>query len=271
MKQIVLPEIVTIGIYNLQSAMKNKLVSPNRKTTLFELELPLEDGGISYIDDSSHPVRENTVICAKPGQLRHTRSPFKCYYIHMIVSQGPLLEALSSFPNFVELTDAREIRKIFSSLCEYYHGGTAKNELMVQSLLLKLIFLLEQKVALLKTNHRPKPSNQTVIEQTLRYINEHLTEELSLSSLSEQVHFSPIYFHKLFKRSVGKNLREYVEEQRIKKAIDLLISTDKTLTQIAYECGFSSQSHFSCVFKKKMQLPPREYAREYHLKYEKKS
>ena len=62
-------------------------------------------------------------------------------------------------------------------------------------------------------------------------------------------------------------LREYIEEQRIKKAIGRLISTDKPLTQIAYECGLSSQAYFSCVFKRKMKLTPREYAKKRHLQY----
>jgi len=60
-----------------------------------------------------------------------------------------------------------------------------------------------------------------------------------------------------------------VEEQRIKKAIDLLISTDCTLTDVAFECGFSSQSYFSYVFKRRMQKTPREYVQEIYSIYEK--
>ena len=73
----------------------------------------------------------------------------------------------------------------------------------------------------------------------------------------------------MFKASTGKNLREFVEAQRIKKAIELLISTQMTLTQIAYESGFSSQSYFSYVFKRYTGVTPREYAQEVYSKYEK--
>ena len=269
MKSIVLPEIVAIGTYNAQVVFKNKALSPKRKTTMFELELPIEAGGITYIDDTSHPVSPHTVICAKPGQLRHTRLPFKCYYVHMMVGEGRLFETLSSLPDYIELKQAREIEEIFVSLCEYYGNGTAKEDVMIQSLLLKLIFLLDQRALSLKEKHHPKRNNQRVIEQTLRYIEEGLSGDLSLATLAARVNFSPIYFHKLFRASTGKNLREYVEEQRMKRAADLLTSTDKTLTQIAYECGFSSQSHFSFAFKRKMKRTPREYAKEIQLKYEK--
>jgi AraC-like DNA-binding protein len=87
-------------------------------------------------------------------------------------------------------------------------------------------------------------------------------------ALSQRASFTGTYFHKLFKSSTGKTLREYVEDMRIKEAIRLMISTDMTLTQIAYECGFSSQAYFNYAFKRKMSSPPREYIKSLHKKYE---
>ena len=101
MKDMILPDIVSAGIYNTQLVYKNRAVTPNRKTAMFELEIPIEDGGISYINDSSHPISKNTVICAKPGELRHTKLPFKCYYVHMIVNAGQLFHLLSSLPDYI--------------------------------------------------------------------------------------------------------------------------------------------------------------------------
>lgn len=268
MKSLMLPEIVAAGIYNAQLVYKNKSASPNRKTTMFEIELPIEDGGASYINDSSHTILKNTVICAKPGQTRHTKLPFKCYYVHIIVKEGRIFDILSAFPNFIELSDAKEIKETFTALCESHNNGTAKEDILSQSLLLKLIYELDKKATSSNKPYLHKSSNRKSIEETIEYIKANLSGELSLSLLSENFNFSPIYFHKLFKASTGKNLREYIEEQRIKKAIELLTSTDKTLTQIAYECGFSSQSYFSSAFKRKMKLTPREYTKAVQLKYE---
>ena len=91
--QIDLPQIVSVGVYNSQLVHKTA-VSPNRKTTMFELELPLDDNAVSYIDGEQCRSSPSTVICAKPGQMRHSRLPYKCYYVHMIVTQGRLLEKL---------------------------------------------------------------------------------------------------------------------------------------------------------------------------------
>ena len=111
-------------------------------------------------------------------------------------------------------------------------------------------------------------NNSLIIEEALKYINEHLEGELSLEKVSKCESLSPIHFHNVFKASVGRTLREYVEDQRIKKAIDLMLTTNDSLTEIAYKCGFSSQSYFSYAFKRKMKITPREYVREIYSKYE---
>ena len=268
MKEIVLPDIVSAGIYNAQLVYKSRVVTPNRKTVMFEIELPIEDGGISYINDSSHQISENTVICAKPGEVRHTKLPFSCYYVHIIVKEGGLFDILSSLPDYIELENTNEIRELFTAFCECYDSRTKTEDVLAQSLLLRLIYTLDKAAESAKRSYKQKNSNRRVIEETILYIKEYLSDDLTLDTLSEKFNFSKIYFHKLFKASTGKNLREYIEEQRIKKAIELLTSTDKTLTQIAYECGFSSQSYFSYAFRRKMGVPPREYAKNVQLKYE---
>jgi AraC-like DNA-binding protein len=268
MKNITLPDIVAAGIYNAQVVYKGRSSSPNRKTTMFEIELPIESGGTSFINDTSHRIDESTVICAKPGQIRHTKLPFMCYYVHLIVCEGVLLDILSALPDFIELSDASSIKKLFVDLCAIHNSTDSKKDVLTQSLLLKLIYTLDKKAAFSKDVYRPKPSNRMVIEETIHYIKRNLSAELTLKSLSERVNFSQIYFHKLFKSSTGKNLREYIEEQRIKAAIELLTSTSKTLTQIAYECGFSSQSYFSYAFKRRMKITPRELVKKLHMEYE---
>ena len=80
-----------------------------------------------------------------------------------------------------------------------------------------------------------------------------------MTYISARFNLSPIHFHNIFKVAVGSTLRDYIEEQRIKRATNLLLTTNFSLTQIAYECGFSSQSYFSYVFKRKMKVTPREY------------
>ena len=266
-KAVILPQIVAIGIYNAQIAVKNRTISKNRKTTMFEIELPIGGGGVSYINDESHPIDENTVICAKPGQIRHTRLPFKCYYIHMIVNDGYLGDILATLPNYIEYSDTNEIKEIFVSLCELNSTKVESDDMMLQSLILKLVYLLNKNSARV-VKSALKSNNHEAIASTLEYIDNNLSGDLTLERLASVANFNAVYFHKLFKASTGKTLHEYVEDQRIKKSINMLISTDMTLAEIAYECGFSSQSYFSYAFKKKTGSTPRGYAKKIQSVYD---
>ena len=85
MGEIILPKIVAIGIYNSDVSAKNKTITSIRKGTMFEIDLPIENGGVAYIDSEQTPITPNMIICMKPGQERHTRFPYKCYFIHMTI------------------------------------------------------------------------------------------------------------------------------------------------------------------------------------------
>ncbi len=264
---MILPDIVAVGIYNSDIAAKNLKISKNRKTSMFEIELPMENGGISYIDSGSKQINTDMIICAKPGQVRHTKFPFKCYYVHMIIHSGPLYDSLMGAPDFFETDKADVYKEIFMNLVKHYNTLADGEEIILQSLLLELIYTIN-KDSTLKNNNGSYTDNYPTIEKALHYIKMHLTEDLSLERVAKTVSLSPIHFHNTFKAAVGKTLRDYVEEQRIKKSINLLLTTDYSLTKIAYECGFSSQSYFNYVFKRKMKKTPREYAQEIYNRYE---
>ncbi len=263
---VTLPRIVAVGIFNAQVTPK-RIITEKRKTTMFEIELPILEGGTSYINDEHRRVSCNTVICAKPGQLRHTKLPYRCYYIHMIVSDGLLYDCLQELPDFMELPNVGYIKELFEKLYTLYNTGLAEDELMVQSLILELIYYLKKSFLSVRSQKGLKEGNRQVIEDTLEYIKENLTTEMDLAFLANRASFSKIYFHKLFKASTGRTIHQYIEEQRIKKAINFMISTDMTLSQVAYECGFSSQSYFCYAFKRNTGLTPRAYTKEIAKRY----
>ena len=259
---IVLPEVISAGIYNSQIAFKDRVITKNRKTTMFEIEIPIEEGGIAYIDYDEKQIVPDTVICAKPGQTRHTKFPFKCYYIHMILKEGSLYDILTELPDFIETKKPEKYHEIFSRLCRHYESGLENDKILVQGLILELIYFLSTDSKAQYYRGKVKSSNYEVIERVIKYIKGNLTSDLSLQKVAEYANLSPVYFHNCFKASTGKTLHEYVEEQRIKKASDLLVKTDWTLTRISDESGFSSQSYFSYAFKRKTNMTPKEYARK---------
>ena len=265
---IVLPEIVSAGIYNAQLSVKGRSITKNRKTVMFEIELPLENGGVSTINSEDMPIRSDTVICAKPGQMRHTRLPFACYYVHLIINEGSLCETLMDMPNFIKIDNPERYRTLFERLCRHYGSGVSSEEMILQSIILEIIYKLSGDSKKIRVREKVKSSNYAVIQKVINYIKENPTADLSLGTVASMAGFSEVYFHNCFKASTGETLHAYVETQRIKRAAKMLLSTDKTLTEIAYECGFSSQSYFSYAFKRKLGVTPREYAKSVFEQYE---
>lgn len=261
-------EIISAGIYNSDVVRPNISESKDRKTACFELDLPLEKGGISYVDNNSKAISDNMFICAKPGQIRHTKFPFKCYYIHANVCPGTVFDTLSALPDFLETENSGKYRDLFWSIIKYRNKHSEKDELMVQSEFLKLVYMLDKDANAQSKRTSLGNNSVMIVKKARKYIDEHLSEDLSLETVAEICSVSSIHFHNVFKKVTEKTLRMYVEDKRLSKAAEMLLKTDYTLTRIAYECGFSSQSYFSYVFNKKMNCTPREYVKGAYSKYE---
>ena len=86
-----------------------------------------------------------------------------------------------------------------------------------------------------------------------------LFKDLSLTKVAKAVNTSSFYFCKLFKKSTGLNFTDYVSRVRIEKAKNLLLNPNLRISEIAYEIGFQSLTHFNRVFKKIIGQSPTEY------------
>lgn len=94
--------------------------------------------------------------------------------------------------------------------------------------------------------------NQGIIyvKKTIKYINEHFTEELTAAKIAAHLKISKGYLHKLIKQETGKTLVGVVNEFRINRALQLLQSTQLPIIDIAIECGFNNRQNFHYVFRK---------------------
>ena len=101
--------------------------------------------------------------------------------------------------------------------------------------------------------------NEAVIEKVKNYILNHLGETLGRESIAEHVNLSPDYISKIFKSVTGKNLSQYIIDERMEKAVLLMKTTRLNVSQVAVEVGCDNFSYFSKLFKKHTGLTPREY------------
>ena len=97
------------------------------------------------------------------------------------------------------------------------------------------------------------------LNQVLNYIEAHLEQEIQLADLAQIAELSQSHFTILFKRSLHLTPWQYILQQRIERAKPLLKQRDRSLSTIALQCGFNSQSHFTQQFRKLTGLTPNVY------------
>ena len=94
-----------------------------------------------------------------------------------------------------------------------------------------------------------------------QFIDEHLAEDVSLSSLAELVHLSPFHFSRAFKQSFNMPPHRYLTNRRIERAKSLLVERKLSVTEIGHEVGFSETSSFTSAFRKITGETPTDYRR----------
>lgn len=102
---------------------------------------------------------------------------------------------------------------------------------------------ISNQIAVQESNSEPP-----IIHRAKEFIDQHKSDPISLSEVARALNVSTFYFCKLFKKATGLNFTEYLSRMRIEKAKNLLLNPNLRVSEIAYEVGFQSLTHFNRVF-----------------------
>ena len=176
------------------------------------------------------------------------------------------VETLNRNPNRLELIPGFQIRdtqveSIGMMLFSEWQQGNFDNGLYLDSLSNVLA------VNLLRQHATSKPNLPTYegglpprqLSKVLDYIDAYLDRNIKLADLAQLLDMSPFHFSRLFKQSIEITPHQYLSQQRVERAKQLLKKSDRLIIDIALECGFSSHSHLSKQFRQITGVTPKAY------------
>jgi AraC-like DNA-binding protein len=101
------------------------------------------------------------------------------------------------------------------------------------------------------------------LSKIINHISNNFTKEISLEELSEEAAMTPSSLCRFFKNRTNKTLTRFINEFRVGKACQMLISGNQTISEICFNSGFNSLTTFNRVFKELKKLTPRKYKEKY--------
>ena len=106
-----------------------------------------------------------------------------------------------------------------------------------------------------KRPHLPEKTLKTIVD----HIEKEISSVISVSEMAEIATQSRFHFARTFRASTGRSPHSYIVDSRLHRAESLLSETNASLSKIANDSGFNSQSHFTTTFKKRIGITPGQY------------
>lgn len=166
----------------------------------------------------------------------------------------------------VQESDSKLAGDLFKQIFDEYSVSDSYADDAAASYLLALLHVLAE-----KDRHNNKQQFQYLAafnyselsQKVIRYLEAHYHEELSLDSLAKEMNFNKSYLCVAFKKDTQLTILDCLNTIRIRRAAELIVYSEYSLSQVAEACGFASDSHFNRVFLKYVGITPGQCRRAY--------
>ncbi|HMA60807.1 MAG TPA: AraC family transcriptional regulator [Halanaerobiales bacterium] len=253
--------------------VKNAFSAPN-SFAMFKFILPLtKDYPFEIVEKNYYQLKKNHLFPINPGQLHCSET-----YGEPIIEIKPFL-AIFIDKNFMQMMSKKlfnnrevifdninnsitvDFRNILNKFIEEINNKPVGYELMIENLdkQIAISLLRDLDNNLNKKFLNTDQSDKKSINKAIYFINNNYDKELSLEEVAATANYSPYHFIRVFKEETGKTPFQYLLDIKIDKAKEKLYNSNKTISDICYECGFNNRSHFSFIFKRKTGNSPSEY------------
>ena len=227
------------------------------------------NGSGSYtVGNQTYQVHENQYFILPAGQP-HTYaasedSPWTIYWIHFGGSLASYYIPEGLGPKDVQPEMGSRISNrtnIFEEIFQTLHRGLELEQLQYASCLFHYYLGTLRYIRQYRSTNEPLANEDAdrVVSAAIHYMSENLEKRLSLAQIADYVGYSVSHFSHLFQTRMGESPVAYLNQLKVEKAADLLVTTDMKINQICFKIGFDDPYYFSRLFSKTMGVPPRVY------------
>ena len=231
----------------------------------FEIELVIGGSGKNFYNGVEYDISRGSVYLMTPADFHKvTATPelelITVMFDDVIISEKLLSAILNKSANYCIRLDGEE----FDNLCFYAEQliseravKDAYTNVFVENLLNSLLIKIIRKAV--GADNCDSRWRDTVLNKALSYLYIHFRENPSLAAVAAICGYSPNYFSKIFTEFTGKGYTDFLNSLKLQNAKILLTSSTKSVSEIAFYCGFTSLSNFYRVFRDEVGMTPIEY------------
>ena len=162
---------------------------------------------------------------------------------------------LVQLPPFIDVTDMEYVANLMRAIVSVEPGCNLAAKLSQKADILRLLSYYISKVECVAN----LPFEDERVLSVVKYLTEHMSEDISIERLGEVFSMHPNYFIRFFKSKTGYTPHDYIISLRIEAAKRLLLEDTVTVQEVGYQLGFKNMHYFTRLFKQRTGLPPSQY------------
>lgn len=256
---------------------------PPHRHTYYEMIYVLRGCGNHFLNSNVIPYKSGDLFLLSPEDKHHFvfTKPSKLVFIKFTSDYFQRNKYLSpdsflkgSPETVMRKPVLKEVKLKFDEPCDSILKKTIENILSYNCLsdistspivffqILSIFGLIEEGAAKLNLGFDEKSLNR---ENLISYIHQNIyyPPNIRIQTIAHQFNISPNYFSNYFKRNFDISFREYINKYKMSLIEKRILSGHKTIKEIAYEFGFTDESHLTNFFKRKKLISPTKYIAEY--------
>lgn len=266
--------------YELELLETNQYTAKPHRNTFFEMVFTLEGKGIQIINGHELPYASDKFFLIFPEDhhgfevheltrfyfIRFTDSYLKTQSDQWVKKMEYIFHNHNHLPGCIlkTVTDKPLVRALIEALQRETSNEFPQHNEVVEQLMNTIITIAARNITLQQhANIIKQPSTTTL--PLLNYIHEYIyqPERLKAECIASSFNFSPNYISEYFKKTTGESLQQYITSYKLKLIETRLQYTDKRMSEIAYEFGFTDESHLNRIFKKYKGENPTAFRKRY--------